>query len=306
MNGLRRSPQGVARPPRGNAPDGVSQVDWTAVVRLYKQKFFEHPLLPALLRGMARFDIVRANTRSTRPPSRAFDVQDLESRPDAIRAIPWTRAFLLSGVHHELIGASLLAAREARDLRDLYREDATFCGYVRNIAYAAARTRMELAWRTLSGSVPEWAEVVSLADGLHQQDGKNPRELLASIHVEYVQAKRLVSKALHGVEPGRPEELTADQLLRAWPVLAQEVAWKEREIDRYVPLLVATKHEGERFSKAAIQDVYSGFILSANTDLYFYSPEDPGELPRQTARDSTHDESQRGYGRFPHTLRAAG
>ncbi|MGJ5176323.1 phosphoenolpyruvate carboxylase [Bradyrhizobium oligotrophicum] len=286
-----RKPQGVSGAVRCNVPGEPSQVEWTAVVRLYKQKFFEHPLLPALLRDMARFDIVRANTKSTRPPSRAFDVQDLESRPDAIRAIPWTRAFLLSGVHHELIGASLLAALDAGHLRDLYRRDASFCGYVRNIAYAAARTRMELAWRTLSGSVPELAEVVCLAGGLDQPDGRDPRVLLASIHLEYVQAKRMVYKALHGAEPSRPEELTADQLLRSWPLLAQEVAWKEREIDRYVSLLVATKHEGDRFGRAEIQDIYSGFILSANTDLFFYSPMDPGESPPQPVRDSTDDES---------------
>ena len=290
LNATRR-PQGASSPLRGSAPGEPSRVKWASMVRLYKQKFFEHPLLPALLRDMARFDIVRANTKSTRPPSRAFDAKDLESRPDAIRAIPWTRAFLLSGVHHELIGASLLATLDAGDLRDLYGKDSRFCGYVKNIAYAAARTRMELAWWTLSGSVPEWDEVVGLAGGLRQGDGRDPRALLASIHLEYVQAKRMVYKALHGAEPSRPEELTADQLLRAWPLLALEVAWKEREIDRYVPLLVATKHDRNRFGKAEIQDIYSGFILAANTDLYFYSPEGLGGSPPQSVRDGADHES---------------
>ncbi|MDH2400933.1 hypothetical protein QCM77_13395 [Bradyrhizobium sp. SSUT18] len=300
-NAMRRPPLGIAKPSRGGGPNGVSRVDWIAIVRLYKQRFFEHPMLPALLRGIARFDIVRANSKSTRPPSRAFDVQELESRPDAIRAIPWTRALMLSGVHHELIGAGLLAARDVGDLRDLYRADATFRGYVKNIAYAAARTRMELAWRTLTGSLPEWREVIALADGLRPNDIKDSRQLLASIHVEYVQAKRFVYKAQHGVEPARPEDLTADQLLSAWPLLAQEVAWKEREIDRYVSLLVATKHEAQHFSKAAIQDIYSGFILSANTDLYFYAADEP-DAPRHESNDH---EPEYGYGPLHHSLRTA-
>ncbi|MCK1391504.1 phosphoenolpyruvate carboxylase [Bradyrhizobium sp. 1] len=300
-NAMRRPPLGIAKPSRGGGPNGVSRVDWIAIVRLYKQRFFEHPLLPALLRGIARFDIVRANSKSTRPPSRAFDVQELESRPDAIRAIPWTRALMLSGVHHELIGAGLLATRDVGDLQDLYRADAAFRGYVKNIAYAAARTRMELAWRTLTGSLPEWREVIALADGLRPNDIKDPRQLLASIHVEYVQAKRFVYKAQQGVEPTRPEDLTAEQLLSAWPLLAQEVAWKEREIDRYVSLLVATKHEAQHFSKAAIQDIYSGFILSANTDLYFYAADEP-DAPRHESNDREPE-----YGGDPrhHSLRTA-
>lgn len=298
-NAMRRPPLGAAKPSCGNELNGASRVDWIAIVRLYKQRFFEHPVLPALLRGMARFDIVRANSKSTRPPSRAFDVQELESRPDAIRAIPWTRALMLSGVHHELIGASLLATRDGRDLQDLYRADATFRGYVKNMAYAAARTRMELAWRTLTGTVPAWRDVIALATA--PQDIKDARQLLASIHAEYVQAKRLVHKALYGAEPDRPEGLTAEHLLSAWPLLAQEVAWKEREIDRYVSLLVATRHEGEQFSKAAIQDIYSGFILSANTDLHFYATEEPG-VPRQESDD--HDDEY-GRGRRHHPLRTA-
>jgi phosphoenolpyruvate carboxylase len=300
-NAMRRPPLGIAKPSRDGGLSGVSRVDWIAIVRRYKQRFFEHPMLPALLRGMARFDIVRANSKSTRPPSRAFDVQDLESRPDAIRAIPWTRALMLGGVHHELIGAGLLATRDVGDLQDLYRADATFRGYVKNIAYAAARTRMELAWRTLTGSLPEWREVTALADGLRANAIEDPRRLLASIHVEYVQAKRFVYKAQHGVEPARPEDLTAEQLLSAWPLLAQEVVWKEREIDRYVSLLAATKHEAQHFSKAAIQDIYSGFILSANTDLYFYAADEP-DAPR---RESNDHEPEYGYGPRHHSLRTA-
>ncbi|TFV37644.1 phosphoenolpyruvate carboxylase [Bradyrhizobium frederickii] len=298
---MRRSPFGIAKPSRGAGPDDVSRVDWIAIVRLYKQRFFEHPVLPALLRGIARFDIVRANSKSTRPPSRAFDLQDLESRPDAIRAIPWTRALMLSGVRHELIGAGLLAVRDVGELQDLYRADATFRGYVKNIAYAAARTRIELAWRTLTGSLPEWCEVVALANSLRSSDMEDPRQLLASIHVEYVQAKRFVYKAQYGLEAARPEDLTAEQLLSAWPVLAEEVAWKEREIDRYIPLLVATKREAQNFTKAAIQEIYSGFVLSANTDLYFYAADEP-DAPRQEskARQPEHGDHPR-----HHSLRAA-
>jgi phosphoenolpyruvate carboxylase len=300
-NAMRRRPLEIAKASGGGELNSLSRVDWIAIVRFYKRRFFEHPALPALLRGMARFDIVRANSKSTRPPSRAFDVQDLESRPDAIRAIPWTRALMLSGVHHELIGASLLATRDVGDLQDLYRADATFRGYVKNIAYAAARTRMELAWETLTGSSPEWCDVIGLADGLRPNDIKDPRQLLASIHCEYVQAKRFVYKAQYGVEPARPEDLTAGQLLNAWPLLAQEVAWKEREINRYVSLLVATKHEGQHFSKAAIQDIYSGFILSANTDLYFYAAGEPDQPPHER---SDHDHEY-GYGPHHHSFRTA-
>lgn len=300
-NAMRRPPLGITRPSHGGERNGASRVDWVAIVRLYKQRFFEHPVLPALLRGIARFDIVRANSKSTRPPSRAFDVQELESRPDAIRAIPWTRALMLSGVHHELIGASLLATRDVGELQHMYKADASFRGYVKNMAYAAARTRMELAWRTLSGSVPEWRDVIASASGLRPNDIKDSRQLLASVHLEYVQAKRLVLKALHGVEPGRPEDLTAEQLLSTWPLLAQEVAWKEREIDRYVSLLVATKHDSGHFSKAAIQDIYSAFILSANTDLYFYAAEEPGVSPHE----SSDHEHEYGYGRRHQSLRTA-
>lgn len=279
-NALRRPILEKAEPPRGNKNQAShGPVDWIAIVRLYKQKFFNHPVLPDLLRGMARFDIVRANTKSTRPPSRAFDVLELESQPAAIRAIPWTRALLLSGVHHELIGASLLAARDAVELHDLHRSDPAFRGYIRNIAYAAARTRMELAWQTLVGTVPALPEIVELAGRLERNPKQEPRCLLASIHLEYVQAKRLVHKAQHEIEPERPEALTAAQLLRAWPALAREVAWKELEIDGYIPVLVATRHEKQRFGKLEIQDIYSGFILSANTDLFFYAPEEANALP---------------------------
>ncbi len=64
------------------------------------------------MRDLARFDVVRATAKGTRPPSRIFNIKVFESRPDAIRAIPWTRALLAGGLHSELIGVGQFAVRQ--------------------------------------------------------------------------------------------------------------------------------------------------------------------------------------------------
>lgn len=62
-------------------------------------------------------------------------------------------------------------------------------------------------------------------------------------------------------------------MLSAWPELQAEVAWKERALAPYYEALIATRRDPGALSKSAIHDLYSGYLLSANTDLSLVHPE---------------------------------
>ncbi|GLK56634.1 phosphoenolpyruvate carboxylase [Methylopila capsulata] len=249
------------------------EIDWLAIVRLYKSRFFDHPSLPALLKAVARFDLVRATAKGTRPPSRNFLIKDLESDPASIRAIPWTRAIMLCGLHHELIGASTLADRDAGELAALAKADRTFSRYVTNVAYAAARSNLELAWRTLGGAPLSRADVEAFGAEDAAAASDPAAALLAFVHLEYVAAKRFVFKTTRGREPADAWAIRTDELLADWPELRAEVAWKEAALAPYHEFLVTTRRDPDALSRNAIHDLYSGYLLSANTDLSLVHPE---------------------------------
>ncbi|GBD48743.1 phosphoenolpyruvate carboxylase [Methylopila sp. Yamaguchi] len=249
------------------------EIDWLAIVRHYKSRFFDHPSLPALLKAVARFDLVRATAKGTRPPTRNFLIKDLESDPASIRAIPWTRAIMLCGLHHELIGASTLAGREASELAGLAKADRTFGRYVKNLAYAAARSNLDLAWRTLRGAPLSRADIEALGAEDAAGAADPAAALLAFVHLEHVAAKRVVFKATRGREPDDAWAIRTDEVLADWPELRAEVAWKEAALAPYHEVLVATRRDPNALSRSAIHDLYSGYLLSANTDLSLIHPE---------------------------------
>ncbi|RKP46066.1 phosphoenolpyruvate carboxylase [Trinickia fusca] len=246
---------------------------WTSVVRQYQKIFFEHPALPNLLKALARFDVVGATAKGTRPPSRIFNIENFESRPDAIRAIPWTRALLVGGIHSELIGAGVLADEPAVRLAAKFRSNPSFSAYVKNIAYALARTDMDCAWLTVLGELPSREVVERWAAELNESAAEPAHRMLASLHLEVVRAKRFVYKALHGHEPYDDAwSLAAITLLARWPGLQQEVAWKEDNLRIYRLLLPYLRRDPAFLRSDAVHDFYSGLLAAANTDTGIVHP----------------------------------
>ncbi|TVT81262.1 phosphoenolpyruvate carboxylase [Pseudomonas sp. H3(2019)] len=251
-----------------------SQVElWTLVVRRYQQIFFEHPALPALLQDMARFDVVRATAKGTRPPSRIFNIKVFESRPDAIRAIPWTRALLASGLHSELIGVGQFAKHSATELQTAFNDDYRFHNYVKGMAYAIARTDLKCAWLTLTGSLPDREHILNLAEELKTETVGTAEQLLASLHVEVIEGKRFAYKALTGSEPDDPWKIEELSLLNLWPGLKAEVYRREKNLRIYRLFLIYSKTNCEFIKSTSLNDFYSGFLAAANTDTGLVDPE---------------------------------
>ncbi|QTT88943.1 phosphoenolpyruvate carboxylase [Pseudomonas chlororaphis subsp. aurantiaca] len=245
---------------------------WTNVVHRYQAKFFEHPALPSLLRDMARFDVVRATAKGTRPPSRIFNIKVFESRPDAIRAIPWTRALLASGLHSELIGVGQFAAQPAAQLLEAFHDDGSFHNYVKGMAYSIARTDLKCAWLTLTGSIPDKEHILELAAALKIETIGTAEQLLASLHLEVVEGKRFVYKATTGVEPQDPWKIKDGALLNLWPSLKAEVHRKEKSLRIYRLFLIYSKINTDFIKSSSLNDFYSGFLAAASTDTGLVDP----------------------------------
>ncbi|NHV28593.1 phosphoenolpyruvate carboxylase [Burkholderia sp. D-99] len=246
---------------------------WTSIVHRYQKTFFAHPALPNLLKVLARFDVVGATAKGTRPPSRIFNIQNFESRPDAIRAIPWTRALLVGGIHSELIGAGMLADESPARLANTCRANRSFGAYVKNIAYALARTDMDCAWLTVLGEIPGREAVERWSAELGEGIDEPAHRMLAALHVEVVRAKRFVYKALNGHEPYDDAwSLAAITLLAPWPGLQQEVAWKEDNLRIYRLLLAYLRRAPGFLRSDAVHDFYSGLLAAANTDTGIMHP----------------------------------
>ncbi|ROM57185.1 phosphoenolpyruvate carboxylase [Pseudomonas rhodesiae] len=245
---------------------------WAEVVRRYQATFFEHPALPSLLRDLARFDVVRATAKGTRPPSRIFNIKVFESRPDAIRAIPWTRALLAGGLHSELIGVGQFAREPAAQLSTAFNEDESFHTYVKGMAYAIARTDLKCAWLTLTGSIPEKTNILALAEALKTEAVGTAEQLLASLHLEVIEGKRFVYRAITGTEWVDPWKIKESSLLNPWPSLKAEVYRKEKNLRIYRLFLIYAKSNPEFIQSSSLNDFYSGFLAAASTDAGLVDP----------------------------------
>lgn len=245
---------------------------WAEVVRRYQAKFFEHPALPSLLRDMARFDVVRATAKGTRPPSRIFNIKVFESRPDAIRAIPWTRALLASGLHSELIGVGQFAEEPPAQLLKAFNDDDSFHNYVKGMAYAIARTDLKCAWLTLTGSIPGKDHILALAQALETETVGTAEQLLASLHLEVIEGKRFVYKATTGDEPQDPWKIKELTLLNLWPSLKAEASRKEKNLRIYRLFLIYAKTNPDFIKSTSLNDFYSGFLAAVSTDTGLVDP----------------------------------
>lgn len=247
---------------------------WFKVVNRYRDIFYENPALPKLLKKIVRFDIINATAKGTRPPSRILNIQQLEDVPSAIRAIPWTRAFLLAGIHTEAIGAGAFADYTASDLKNLQDTDTSFNAYVKHIAYATARTDMTFAWQTLLGECPEIDSIIRWANEFSAQVDQPEYHLLAVIDREIALAKRFVYKSLYGVEPLNIDKISIPEILSRWPNLLKEVQWKENNLVPYKMILrYAQEHPNIVKKDEFIKDFFTGCLTGLNTDICIFHPD---------------------------------
>ncbi len=200
------------------------------------------------------------------------DQQKFESRPDAIRAIPWTRALLAGGLHSELIGVGQFAPAPATQLSKAFNEDESFHTYVKGMAYAIARTDLKCAWLTLTGSIPEKAHILALAQALKTEAVSTAEQLLASLHLEVIEGKRFVFKATTGIEPADPWKIKENSLLNLWPSLKAEVYRKEKNLRIYRLFLIYAKSNPAFIQSSSLNDFYSGFLAAVSTDAGLVDP----------------------------------
>lgn len=247
-------------------------------MKRYQDFFHNHSSLPDLLRLVARFDIINATAKGTRPPTRILNAKTLEDRPDAIRAIPWTRAFLLAGIHSEIIGAGHLAFISAEQLHEMYLTEKDFQRYVHHVAYGAARSDMHFAWSTAGENRPSETEIYCLAMEF-QSNSESPsaRHMLAWIDYEITLASCFVYKSLHGLIPQK--EINRIELLKIInPALFYEVSWRDKLFAFHKIFLVKTRHNPEMLKEKYIKDLFSGALTISNTSLSVMYPEDANML----------------------------
>lgn len=253
--------------------------NWFKVTDKYQEKFFENPALPKFLKKLARFDVINATNKGTRPPSRVLNIKQLEDKPDAIRAIPWGRSLLLAGIHFEVLGASVFANEDANELYKQYKNDISFRAYIKHVAYGVARTDMLLAWNTLLGYMPDMQIIEQWEKQFTNEENQPEEYLLAWVHVEINQAKRLVYKAMYGEESVDLYNISINKLLAPWPVLIKEVQWKEKNALPYKIILQYTRKNPELVKKGEfIKDFFTGCLTVFNTDISMFHPEAAQEI----------------------------
>lgn len=245
---------------------------WLAIVTRYQKWFHNHPMLPNLLRLIARFDIINATAKGTRPPSRILNTKCLESNPSAIRAIPWSRAFLLAGIHSEVIGAGHLASLPAEQLRKMYLCDIDLQRYTHHIAYGVARTDMSMAWETSGEKRLTEEEISWLAIEFEASNEQlSPRHMLAWIDFEITKASCFVYKALYGITP--TEKIDRLNLLRVInSALAEEVSWRNGLFSFYKHFLIQSRHLPHILKEKYVNDLFTGSLTVANTSLSMMYP----------------------------------
>jgi phosphoenolpyruvate carboxylase len=246
---------------------------WLEIVGRYQKYFHDHRCLPDLLRAIARFDVINATAKGTRPPSRILNTKNLETIPSAIRAIPWSRSFLLAGIHCEIIGAGLLDKLQAQDLHDMYLHEVDFKRYVHHIAYGISRTDIDFAWETAGVTRPSVDEVMLLASDF--ESNKNilsVKHMLAWIDYEVMLSASFIYKAVYGTTSKGPVDII--QLLQHInPGLSEEVLWKNKMFSFHKKLLLEVKHEPSLLKEKYIKDLFTGALSICNTSMGMIHPQ---------------------------------
>lgn len=245
---------------------------WLDIVKDYQQWFHNHAMLPKLLRRIARFDIINATAKGTRPPSRILNTRNLEAHPSAIRAIPWARAFLLSGIHCEIIGAGQLKQFSTAYLHAQYQQEPDFARYIRHIAYGVARCDLDFAWLIFGEQRPQAAEIQELAAEF-KCEAKSSRQMLAWIDHETSCVMQVVYQALYG-KPCNEHYIEPRRLLHKFnPALAREVQWRAQYFE-FFKVLLKDSHVNKEVLKATyIKDLFSGSLNISNTAISMFEPQ---------------------------------
>ncbi len=245
---------------------------WLKIVERYQRWFHDHPSLPGLLRLIARFDIINATAKGTRPPTRILNAKTLEDQPKMIRAIPWSRSFLLAGIHCEVIGSGHLASLPEYQLHQMYLQEKYFKQYVHHIAYGTARTDMDFAWKTAQLQRPSEVEIRCLAMEVEcGYDILSARHILAWIDYEITQASCFVYKALHGKAPeGKINRMNLLEMIN--PALFREVSLRNKLFEFHKIFLLESRQNPELLKKSYIKDLFTGALTILNTSLGMMYP----------------------------------
>ncbi|GEM_PF-854104 len=251
---------------------------WLKVVDRYQRFFHNHYCLPNLLRKIARFDIINATAKGTRPPSRILNTNSLEDCPSAIRAIPWSRAFLLAGIHCEVIGSGYLNKLSPKKLHHLYLNEIDFHRYVHHIAYGIARTDMDFAWKTADENRPNNMIIKDLAIKFEMNNENiSYLNMLAWIDREIDLASKFVYKAIHGSTPkGNVDRMSLLQHIN--PALFEEVSLRDKIFIFHKALLADSRNRPEILKEKYIKDLFTGALTICNTSLSIMHPESVNTL----------------------------
>ena len=124
----------------------------------------------------------------------------------------------------------------------------------------------------MTGSIPEKTNILALAEALKTEAVGTAEQLLASLHLEVIEGKRFVYRAITGTEWVDPWKIKESSLLNPWPSLKAEVYRKEKNLRIYRLFLIYAKSNPEFIQSSSLNDFYSGFLAAASTDAGLVDP----------------------------------
>ncbi len=246
---------------------------WIQPVDVYESFFFKQAYLPKFLKDFARLDVIRQVTQDTRPQSRKYWLELAEEDPTQIRAVAWIRSLLFSGLHFEWMGSTIWTHYSTHQLHRLFNENQTFRGYIKNIAYACARTNMKIAWRTLQLNEPSFADLKLWAKQEVPGVNSTTQQMIANIHVHFLQSMQLVFKAAYNKSLSEIDLFEIDRfsILSHWKYLSQEVILREKNLVDYYEIIVNCRRtELDKLDQSILKDIYATFLTLSNTATTHY------------------------------------
>lgn len=246
---------------------------WIQPVNEYESFFFKQACLPKFLKDFARLDVIKQVTQDLRPQSRKYWLEHAEEDPTQIRAVAWIRSLLFAGLHFEWIGATAWAHYSAEQLHRLYIENKTFRRYIKNIAYACARTNMDIAWRTLQLSLPNLADIKSWAIQEVPNVNTTTQQMVANIHLHFLQGRQLVFKAAYKKALSESELYKIDRfsVLSNWQDLKHEIILREKNMAAYYEIIVNYRGADlDKLDQSILKDIYATFLTFSNTATAHY------------------------------------
>lgn len=239
-------------------------------------KFFkdgDNPNITALIEATIPFEYLKKAASDPRPIARSDEYPKLY---DSIRAMPWFRAFMMAGIHPEIVGVGALREEKATDLHALYGKwkdsiSHPFTKFIKSVAYSIAKVDFDHAWEMIGHhKQPTDSTKQKLADYIEKDNLPEGEDkavaLLCWLEQETNRAKEVVYAAINGRYKSA-SQISTEDILAPWPIMNEEIKKREQLAKPMRKMLIHVSEKHKEVDPEVLSAIFALSMESLNMEV---------------------------------------